>query len=90
MPYVLSIYIHIQIDGAFVDGLYGSERAGMVALGIVIKSYWVGRSRNPASAWDHIRAIDLCDDIVVDMVDRGIQNQSYPITMNWKLHGDYC
>ena len=38
VPYVLSIYIHIQIDGAFVDGLYGSERAGMVALGIVIKS----------------------------------------------------
>ena len=36
--YVLSIYIHIQIDGAFVGGLYGSERAGMVALGIVIKS----------------------------------------------------
>ena len=38
VPYVLSIYIHIQFDGAFVGGLYGSERAGMVALGIVIKS----------------------------------------------------
>ena len=38
VPYVLSKYIHIQIDGAFVGGLYGSERAGMVALGIVIKS----------------------------------------------------
>ena len=31
-------YIPILIDGAFVYGLYGSERAGMVALGIVIKS----------------------------------------------------
>ena len=38
VPYVLSIYIHIPIDGALVGGLYGSERAGMVALGIVIKS----------------------------------------------------
>ena len=31
-------YIPILINGAFVYGLYGSERAGMVALGIVIKS----------------------------------------------------
>ena len=38
VPYVLSIYIHLPIDGALVGGLYGSERAGMVALGIVIKS----------------------------------------------------
>ena len=31
-------YIPILIDGAFVYGLYGSERAGMGALVIVIKS----------------------------------------------------
>ena len=38
VPYVLSGYIHIPSDGALVGGLHGSERAGMVALGIVIKS----------------------------------------------------
>ena len=38
VPYVLSIYIHLPIDGALVGGLYGSERAGMGALVIVIKS----------------------------------------------------